>query len=231
MMNGDDDTVCREDCTYCGDGNLDAGEECDLGDMNGMEGSTCTVNCECVCNANGAFDPATGFVTLTFDFCGEAEPEVYDFIGIYPCDAPTEVLTQQWYDTICDGPGSICDATGPEIPYPQGSNEDFLGRYVVGDTYVNTAPVMWTYTCGPPGQDGIGCPNNAPPQDKGTIVLDPSKLTSAFFWNWEEGATLEEGCYKVVMSREENRISPPPQPFICNSWTDSSTFTVSYSQP
>jgi hypothetical protein len=42
----DSGNICRNDCTFCGDGNLDDGEECDEGNGNSdLPGSTCTTDC------------------------------------------------------------------------------------------------------------------------------------------------------------------------------------------
>ena len=38
-------TECRVNCTYCGDGLLDLGEQCDEGANNGQPGSGCELNC------------------------------------------------------------------------------------------------------------------------------------------------------------------------------------------
>ena len=38
------DNLCRNDCTFCGDGNTDPGEECD--DGNDIDGDSCRNNCQ-----------------------------------------------------------------------------------------------------------------------------------------------------------------------------------------
>jgi cysteine-rich repeat protein len=40
-----DACVLAEEDIYCGDGDLDANEQCDLGDLNGVTGSGCTKDC------------------------------------------------------------------------------------------------------------------------------------------------------------------------------------------
>jgi hypothetical protein len=44
--------------------------------------------------------------------------------------------------------------------------------------------------------------------------------------NGREGRTLEPGCYKVLMNREMDYISPPPYPTICNDWNQAIEFEV-----
>ena len=56
---GPNGNICREDCTFCGDGILDEGEACDDGDSDNFDecANDCTVGPEC---GDGVVDSASG---------------------------------------------------------------------------------------------------------------------------------------------------------------------------
>ena len=107
--------------------------------VDGPTGSDCSRNpetcicCEPVCTCEARASYENGLVTLDFDYCGEANPEAFDWIGIYPCDAETMVADDAWNDYVF---------------YEDVFNVGFVRDKV----YVNEQPVMWSYTCGSPGE-------------------------------------------------------------------------------
>jgi hypothetical protein len=142
--------------------------------------------------------------------CGE-EPDKFDMVAIYPCNAPTIVANQDWWDkdVYQHFPGS-----GPNITF----------GYVVNQVYVDDQPAWFAYTCGSPDDK---CQVNRPASQwpsSGSVTIDP---TVPAYWPFRFGdRTLDPGCYKVLMNREVYNISPPPYPTICLEWAEASNFSV-----
>jgi hypothetical protein len=202
--------TCRDDCTmpYCGDGIVDTimGEECDDG-ANGVADG-CKDDCKtCVCEASATYEESTGAVTIDFDMCGE-EPLKSDFIGIYPCDASTTTVTA---DHFCSYAPATCGAS-------------FDLGYEEGEVYVNQNYLWFAFTCGSPAE--YGCQRNHTMEwpSSGTVTIDPN--VAGINWAFRSGRTLEPGCYKAVLNRDINVISPPPYPTICEPWGDALEFQV-----
>ncbi len=97
---------------YCGDGTLQLGEDCDAGDQNGKEGSTCTIACthlflECInkesCGCFDAFQPALFTVGQTSPDGSLQDPHGYlPNNGGYPTNArgfdrPSDIAVDQKY--------------------------------------------------------------------------------------------------------------------------------------
>jgi hypothetical protein len=237
--NGVDTDGCLDDCTippvnapFCGDGNvdMDAGEECDDG-ANGDDTDGCLDDCtiplppltECICSANGVYEPTTGVLNLEFNYCGQATPNEDDWIGIYPCDAPTQVATQEWWDDIvCPQLGATNADGSCQLP------PSHLG-FKIGEAYVDVEPTWFGYTCGPPAVGGcqatLGEAGLWPTE--GRYTIDPNDpATAGANWAFLGGRSLEPGCYKAVLNRYMKAISPPPYPTTCAPWVDAVTFNV-----
>ena len=139
--------------------------------------------------------------------CGDIA-ERYDFIGIYPCDAPTMIADQEWSDKVATWNGGV---PGFEA-----------GDYVPGNEYVFQNYLWIGYTCG--SLDTECQSNQMEWPTAGTVVIDPA-LAGQYPWAFPGGATLAPGCYKAILNREVT-ISPPPYPTICADWADAYEFTV-----
>jgi hypothetical protein len=154
-------------------------------------------------------------VEINFNYCGVANPDIRDWIGIYPCDAPTRVATQQWWDEV------VCVQFRDACGRPP---EEF--GFSIGENYVHMNPIWWGYTCGAP-EDG-GCQLNRSDQGfwpaEGRYVMDPN--IPGADWAFQGGRTLEPGCYKAVLSRYITIISAPPHPTVCAPWIDTPQFFV-----
>ena len=247
--NGDDTDGCRDDCTLpfcgdrffdpemgeecdegdsmptatcrnctipeCGDGILDIGEECDDG-KNGDDSDGCKDDCTfCVCEASPTYDVATGAVTIAFDMCGQ-EPVKSDWIGIYPCDADTFVADLDWWNnTVCQQWREAC-----------GRPFDEQYGYVEGEEYVDEPYLWFSRTCGSPEDGGCQTVPTFVWPSSGVVTIDPTIPGANWSFGFDNIRTLEPGCYKAVLQREIDFISPPPYPTICTPWGDALNFTV-----
>lgn len=171
-----------------------------LGPFVVLEGNDCTY---CVCEVRPSYD--NGIVTLDFDFCG-AEPEPFDWIGIYPCDANTLVADEDWADSVFYS-GDVFD----------------IG-YIEGEEYVNEPAIWFAYTCGSPGDK---CQQNREIEwpTENTVAIDPFTNPDEIKWALKSTTTLAPGCYKAHMNRE-TIISGPPYPTICKEWAEANEFIV-----
>ena len=171
---------------------------------------------QCICRAEAAYDETTDAVTIDFDYC-DVPPVRYDFIGVYPCDAPVMEITQEWWDSLCGRQRAACG----EIEY----------GYEEGQVYVNQMPLWWTYTCGSPGISTCQQDPNAEWPSSGTVIIDPNVAGAEWAFgemgNLRNRRSLAPGCYKVLMNREMDFISPPPYPTICLDWGSALEFQVS----
>jgi len=143
--------------------------------------------------------------------CGQ-QPLESDFIGIYPCGASTRVANQDWCNnTVCR-------------QFPKSCAEPFDYGYTEGETYVAELYTWFSWTCSSP-QDG-GCQTSDTTQwpSSGSVTLDPTE--SGRNWAFLGGRSLAPGCYKVILQREMEFISPPPFPSICGPWGQALNFTV-----
>jgi hypothetical protein len=217
-MNGTPNSTCRAGCTYCGDGIVNEGEECDPADTD-PNAPNCNPDCtECLCQASATYNDSTGAVTIEFDMCGaDSGPMQYDFIGIYPCNVSTMNATQEWWNATCNAQATslvTCDGT-----FQLGLEED--------QVYPNRFPTWLSYTCGSPGVSTCQQDRTIQWPTNGMVTIDPAVCGSN---SWACGGCvanceLEPGCYKAVLHREMP-ISPPPYPYICEDWFESSEFTV-----
>lgn len=135
-----------------------------------------------------------------------------DWVGIYPCNATTFVASLEWWNSLCTTQAVTCNKP----------MSDF--GYVEGQVYVRQFYTWFSRVCGPP-EDG-GCQTN---QDlvwpsQGSFVIDPS--VAGTDWAFPGGRTLSDGCYKIVLAREQDSISPPPYPTICAPWEEAFEFWV-----
>lgn len=185
-----------------------------------MPTPTCQSDCtipppapRCQCQASANYDPITGRIDVDFDLCG-AEVNTRDWIGIYPCDAPTIRLDQQWWtDVVCKQFRESCTTPfGPEY------------GYIEGQTYVNQEAEWFAYTCGDPLDGGCQTDRTLLWPEQGRVSIDPN--VSGARWAFPGGRSLEPGCYKVLMNRYNYIISPPPYATLCASWDEALTFTV-----
>lgn len=176
----------------------------------------------CSCGVSAVYN-ANATVTLAFDLCG-AEPQLYDWIGLYKCDSETVTATKEWWAGILVNPGYI---GLPNVTM------EYYG-FVEGQVYVRAPQILWTYTCGIGGSvAGTGCHTDPTTQwpSSGTILLDPATIPDWQKWgNGQNFDGLQPGqCYKALLVRElKNAISPPPLPTVCpgQPWLDAFSFTV-----
>ena len=202
--------TCRDDCTTprCGDGIVDSylGEECD-------GGADCNQACKtCKCEASAEYNITDGTVTIDFDLCGSTGPTRYDWVAIYPCDSQNMTADQAWWESeVCRQHQEAC-----------GGNFSF--GYKENQMYVNGDPVWWSYTCSSP-LDG-GCQTNSSYiwPERGSVTIDPT--VAGADWAFDGGRVLAPGCYKVLLNREIDIISPPPYPTICGGWDVAPSFIV-----
>ena len=180
-----------------------------------------SISIQCNCNVTAEYNTADKSVTLDFDLCGQTG-ELYDWIGVYKCDAQIVTATEEWWAGILVNPGYIGE---PGVPL------DTYG-FVEGQTYVQDQQLWWTYTCGDPS---TGCQTNSQTvwPTSGTVTINPSSPDAPDWQFWGDGTSfsrdLPSGCYKVLLTRElKNAISPPPLPTICpgQPWLNAATFTV-----
>jgi len=159
------------------------------------------------------YDDTTGGVTIDFDMCDQ-EPLRYDWIGVYPCNAPTMVADQDWWDnTVCQQWSAACG-----LPM-----EDF--GFTEGEVYVDQLYIWFSRTCGSPLDGGCQTDPTFVWPSSGTVTIDPS--IPGADWAFAQGnRTLAPGCYKVLLNREINFISPPPFPTICGPWGEALEFQV-----
>ena len=166
-----------------------------------LEGNECVYTPPCECKAEGQF--VNGRVEISFDYCG-AEPNAFDWVGVYPCDAEVMTADADWDEDVFY-----------ENVFEIGYNE--------GEVYVNQNPHWLAYTCGSPDD---GCQRNPLMQwpTSGTMVLDPA---NAFFapWAFTGGDSIPPGCYKAHLNRE-TIISGPPYPTVCKTWAEANEFVV-----
>ncbi|MCP3982192.1 MAG: hypothetical protein GY716_23030 [bacterium] len=150
---------CRSDCTFCGDGTTDLGEQCD--DGNNLTGDTCTPDCRLDTDADGFADdddscPSDAANDVDGDgWCvgqGFSAPRVGEYDNCPVDDNPTQ------QDIDGDAIGDACDNC-PSISNPDQADSEGDG---VGDACPPASPpgapdpvVGESPRCSPSSHEGV----------------------------------------------------------------------------
>jgi len=100
---GETNLNCPEDCAVCGDGTLDAGEECDDGNILNFDG--CTPSCQTDSDLDGIADVTDNCPSTPHP--GQQDGDA-DGVGDACDNCPTTVNSNQ-FDSDSDGFGDDCD--------------------------------------------------------------------------------------------------------------------------